>query len=142
MNDSLRLCVYCLYWDPHSPTEGRCRRHAPTAILSPDATGSSPAAAWPATLAQDWCGEWHPRDPALIDQEPPLDPQEELRLRNASIAEALLVLPAERRDQLLLAVLTEEERQCPTPPDDFYERVQRYFAEQREQDDQPGSVSH
>lgn len=61
-----------------------------------------------------------------------MDSEEERSLRNASIAEALLLLPAEKRDAMLLEVLTEEERQSPTPPDDFYERVQDYFARRRD----------
>jgi len=87
------------------------------------------------TLAQEWCGEWQSRDAALPQQEPPLDLEEDRVLRNASIAEALLVLPPEKRDKLLLDVLTEEERMSPEPPEDFYERVQDYFA--RQQDREP-----
>jgi hypothetical protein len=112
-----------------------------------------PKAAWPMTDAHDWCGEWLSREAPFptaegallagqtplsalealaVAQEPPLDPEEERYLRNASIAQALLVLPQEKRDRLLLEILTDEERECPTPPDDFYERVQDYFARQRD----------
>jgi len=55
------------------------------------------------------------------------------------MAEALLVLPADKIDRLTREVLTEEERQSPTPPDDFYERVQEYFARQQENESEQGS---
>ncbi len=67
-----------------------------------------------------------------FEPEPELDPEQELWLRNQSAAQALLVLPAEDQEALLKAILTEEERECPTPPDDFHERVMRYFAEKRQ----------
>ena len=66
------------------------------------------------------------------EPEPELDPEQELWLRNQSAAQALLVLPAEQQEALLSAILSEEERQCPAPPDDFHERVMRYFAEKRQ----------
>jgi hypothetical protein len=62
-----------------------------------------------------------------------VDEEQERWLRNASIAEALLVLPAEKRDKLLQEVLTEEERQCASPPEDFHERVLIYFARKKEE---------
>lgn len=81
----------------------------------------------------------HPRyvfkRPAFVpafEPEPELDPEQELRLRNQSAAQALLVLPAEEQEALLAAILTEEERQSLTPPDDFHERIMRYFAENRQ----------
>jgi len=70
--------------------------------------------------------------------EPELDPEHERWLRNVSIAEALLVLPEDERDELLCAVLTDEERECPSPPDDFYDRVMSYFAEKRERTSDEG----
>jgi len=110
---------------------------------------------WPTTLARDWCGEWRstaapfpsevtgaapgqssfsPLETSLgtqgATQEPPLDPVQERELRNASTAQALLVLSQEKRDKLLAEVLTEEELEAPAPPDDFYERVQDYLARQ------------
>ncbi|MCL5734225.1 MAG: hypothetical protein M1274_01320 [Actinobacteria bacterium] len=60
--------------------------------------------------------------------EAPLAGEEERWLRNTSTAQALLVLPPEKRDQVLREVLTEEELEAPCPPEDFYERVQRYLA--------------
>lgn len=63
------------------------------------------------------------------DEADGLDAGQERTLRNASIAEALMALPAEKRDALLTAVLTEDERHRPAPPDDFYERVMLYFTE-------------
>lgn len=70
-----------------------------------------------------------PPDQAQVTE--PFDPEQERWLRNVSMAQALLVLPAEKRDAVLEAVLTEEERQSPTHPDDFYDRVQLYFAMQK-----------
>jgi hypothetical protein len=64
-----------------------------------------------------------------------LDPEQERMLRNASAAEALLVLSPEKRDELLCEIMTEQERQCPTPPDDFHERIQRYFEARRTRDE-------
>jgi hypothetical protein len=83
----------------------------------------------------------HPRyvfkRPSLVPQfqpepEPDLEPEDERWLRNVSAAQALLVLPEEERDELLNAVLTDDEKLSSTPPDDFHERVQRYFAEKRQ----------
>ena len=126
---------------------------APETAPRPCGPNEGLTAAWPMTGAHDWCGEWLSREASFptaegaplagqaplsalealaAAQEPPLDPEEERYLRNSSIAQALLVLPQEKRDRLLLEVLTDEERECPTPPDDFYERVQDYFARQRD----------
>lgn len=132
MNDSSRSCVGCIHWEPCSSTEGKCRRHAPAAALCPRTRESDSTAVWPSTLPEDWCGEWQSRDSSLAGDEFPMDSEEERSLRNASIAEALLILPSERRDAMLLEILTEDERQSPTPPDDFYERVQEYFAHRRD----------
>jgi hypothetical protein len=79
------------------------------------------------TLDRDWCGEWELRGQPAIDQE------EEKQLRNMAMAQALLVLSPETRDNVLHAVLTEDEMGCPSPPEDFHERVQRYFALQKEE---------
>lgn len=49
-------------------------------------------------------------------------------LRNVSMAEALMALPVEKQERLFAEILTEEERQMPSPPDDFYERVMLYFS--------------
>jgi len=56
------------------------------------------------------------------------DDEEDRRLRNASMAEALMALPLEKQEKLFAEVLTDEERQMPSPPDDFYERVMLYFS--------------
>ncbi len=143
MNDVSRLCSGCVYWDDTADDDGtadarrgRCRRQPP--VIS--ASGSD-VAQWPRTRADDWCGEWcgtlspwsEPDVPSLeaLQAADPSDPDEERWLRNVSMAQALLVLPAEKRDAVLEAVLTEDERQSPTPPDDFYDRVQLYFSLQR-----------
>jgi hypothetical protein len=67
------------------------------------------------------------------EPEPELDAAEERWLRNVSAAQALAVLPEEKQDEVLCAILSEDERQCETPPDDFHERVMRYFAERRDE---------
>ena len=135
MNEPDRLCSDCRYWARRleetgagQPCEGECRRYPPGGVPAGAPAGASQPgrAGWPRTFDQDWCGEW-----AAANELPPddsLDPEEERWLRNASIAQALTMLPADKRDRLLLEVLTEEERACPTPPDDFYERVQIYLA--------------
>lgn len=61
------------------------------------------------------------------------DDEQERWLRNASIAEALTVLPVEKQERLLAQVLTDEERQMPSPPADFYERVISYFAKHKDE---------
>ena len=139
MDHPVRYCVECLYWEACSATEGKCRRYAPAAVLCANAGDNGPKASWPWTLARDWCGEWRTREGVFPQQEPPLDPEQERHLRNVSMAEALLVLPADEIDRLTREVLTEEERQSPTPPDDFYERVQEYFARQQENESEQGS---
>ncbi|HLA82212.1 MAG TPA: hypothetical protein VJP78_11450 [Thermoleophilia bacterium] len=118
------FCYTCNYWDPNLD-EGK--------PLAPE-KGSSPQAGkcrrfprWTRTLDRDWCGEWAARE-ECIEVTPDIDPEQEIWLRNMSAAQALLVLSAETRDQVLREVLTEEERESPSPPEDFHERVQRYFA--------------
>jgi hypothetical protein len=69
--------------------------------------------------------------------EPELDPDQDRFLRNTAMAEALMMMPDETRDALLNAILTDDEKGSPTPPDDFYERVQLYFASQQEQSGAP-----
>jgi hypothetical protein len=97
----------------------------------PAQSGSEARTGWPRTLDRDWCGEWTPAGGAI--PEDALDEEQERELRNAAIAQALLVLSPEKRDRLLCDILTDEERACPTPPPDFYERVQEYLARQKEQ---------
>ena len=70
----------------------------------------------------------------VLAELPDLDPEEERHLRNVSAAQALMVLPPEKRDAILRAILAEEERENPSPPDDFHERIQRYFAERRHEE--------
>ncbi len=67
-----------------------------------------------------------------LEPVPDMDEEQERWLRNVSMAEALLALPAERRDELLREVLTDEERESAFPPEDFYERVLLYFAQKKE----------
>ena len=67
-----------------------------------------------------------------LEQVPDLDAEQERWPRNVSMAEALLALPAERRDELLREVLTDEERETASPPEDFHERVLLYFAQKKE----------
>lgn len=67
-----------------------------------------------------------------LEAVPDMDEEQERRLRNVSMAEALLALPAERRDELLREVLTDEESKSSSPPKDFHERVLLYFAHKKE----------
>lgn len=60
-----------------------------------------------------------------------VDEPQERWLRNVSISEALLALPEDKCNRLVAEVLTEEERMAPAPPDDFYERVMLYFAQEK-----------
>jgi hypothetical protein len=129
VNDSPRLCSSCSHWDSEPGKEegglreGMCRRFPPVshvaAGVGPDHAGWTE---WPRTLDRDWCGEWR------LCEELPIDQEEERQLRNIAMAQALLVLSPETRDQVLREVLAEDEMGCPSPPEDFYERVQRYFA--------------
>ncbi len=116
MNGSFRLCSACMYWDREQDQDerlkGKCRRFPPRAE-------------WALTFDDDWCGEWQPFEEIQLSED------EERGLRSASAAQALLALPPEMRDRLLDEVLTEEEKESASPPDDFYERIQRYFAERR-----------
>ncbi len=135
MNESPRQCSGCSHWDP-KPDEaecgffkGTCRRFPPV-VLAGGGTAQAWSTEWPRTLDRDWCGEWQSHgEPPL---EPDLDSAEERQLRNVATAQALLALPSDTRDQLLQEVLTEEELGCSSPPEDFYERVQRYFAVRRQ----------
>ena len=121
-------CSSCRFWhaDPDR-SAGECRRYPPVAGPR-DQSDSLRArdARWARTADRDWCGEWASAQ-NQFESEPDLDPEQELWLRNTSAAQALLVLPEEQREELLCAILTEEERECPSPPDDFHERVTRYF---------------
>jgi len=74
------------------------------------------------------------RSLAAAEPSPPeLDDEEERYLRNVSTAQALMVLPEERRDEILRQVLTEDERECTEPPADFYQRVSRYLSQEKEE---------
>ena len=114
VNGAARSCATCAYWESDLADTGICRRYPP---------------AWPRTLRGEWCGEYQPGGPHENDV---LDDQQERGLRNASMAQALMVLPPEKRDKLLDAILTEEERESPSPPADFYERVHDYLAAENE----------
>jgi hypothetical protein len=61
-----------------------------------------------------------------------MDEEQERWFRNVSMAEALLALPAERRDKLLSELLTDGERESASPPEDFHERVLLHFAQTKE----------
>lgn len=145
MNEPDRLCRTCAFWARKLQEStsvqvplGECRRYPPTGNLHsgmssptlPVGAGSEARTGWPRTLDRDWCGEWAPAGAMMPDDT--LDEEQERELRNAAMAQALLALSPEKRDQLLCDILTEEERDCPTPPPDFYERVQEYFARQKQ----------
>jgi hypothetical protein len=73
------------------------------------------------------------RQVVSLESFPDMDEEHERWLSNVAMAEALLVLPAEKRDELLREVLTEEERENASPPEDFRERVLLYFAQKKEE---------
>lgn len=58
-------CEACLFWERVGGGHGQCRRHAPQVrIVTPgDIRGAGKDgwptyhAAWPLTLADEWCGE-------------------------------------------------------------------------------------
>lgn len=132
MNGSARLCSVCAFWDHHVDSiaegqrEGTCRRFPPVGGTAQGAgVGRIRGIGWPRTRDQDWCGEWAPREMPAVDDE------EDRQLRNISMAQAMLTLPEDKRDRMLREILTDEELADPCPPDDFYDRVQDYFAKQR-----------
>lgn len=52
-------CFDCAYWHEATEEEGECRRHAPAALhVDGSATSHDQCAAWPATSADDWCGDF------------------------------------------------------------------------------------
>jgi hypothetical protein len=147
VSEADRMCSNCSFWArklldrmADQPLLGECRRHPPAGgprVAAADSavkTGDTlqiERTGWPLTLDRDWCGEWVPTTSPPLEE--PLNEEEDRQLRNAAIAQALLVLSPEKRDALLCAILTDEERACPTPPDDFFERVQTYLARQGEE---------
>lgn len=118
-------CSTCRFWheDP-----AQCRRYPPVVPAGGCPSRETGSTYWPRTSPGDWCGEWAAQTAgAGFAPEPELDPETDLRLRNASAAQALLVLPEEQRERLLQDILTDEEREGDAPPDDFHERVMRYL---------------
>lgn len=65
VRDGDARCRDCVFWEP--PTdggggEGECRFFAPAPVASSGGRPKKPLrAAWPATAADEWCGEWRSR---------------------------------------------------------------------------------
>ena len=64
----IESCGTCRHY---STKERECRRNPPTAFpvqrasaLTGETTTLSVLGIWPATRAENWCGEWEPRDRA------------------------------------------------------------------------------
>lgn len=58
-------CKNCRFWCDHDAgwDNGECRRHAPTAVhfaqtMDEDEKRGERDTVWPATCADEWCGEW------------------------------------------------------------------------------------
>jgi hypothetical protein len=56
-------CTECLWWEKTGEDlgrlRGRCRRRAPAVDLTPELLVTDQAA-WPVTMAIDWCGDHVP----------------------------------------------------------------------------------
>jgi hypothetical protein len=132
-------CLNCNYWAPEFsetqraegnpwPEAGRCRRYPPFARdLAPADSGDEKRARYVRTTPDEWCGEWVAREAAFRNAAHAEIDEAERTLRNTAAAQALLVLPKEKQDKLIREILTDEEMQNPCPPDDFHERIIRYF---------------
>jgi hypothetical protein len=137
-------CLNCNYWAPEFseaqkaegnawPDAGKCRRYPPFARdLAPTDREDEKRARFVRTTPDEWCGEWIAREAAFRNAGNVQIDEAERSLLNTSAAQALMVLPQEKQDKLLREILTDEERQSTCPPDDFYERVTRYFQSHKE----------
>jgi hypothetical protein len=110
----------------------------PRYVFKRQVGGASPATGAPPAAGMDLLASMMPAaglmsfpGMAPVAAADSLDPEQERWLRNVSMAEALLSLPEEKRERVFAEVLTDEERMNPSPPDDFYDRVLRYFAQHK-----------
>lgn len=61
----MKACEHCKHWEKNSQIGGECRRYAPQGGIlrredlgEPEADWPTVYAAWPSTIADDWCGEF------------------------------------------------------------------------------------
>ena len=55
-----RACGNCTYWNEVEGTQGECRRHAPQTIAFEVDEEVKFESMFPATAADDWCGDFYP----------------------------------------------------------------------------------
>jgi len=59
---TIRSCAICTYWQPTKESEGECRRHAPQTVAFKVDEDLKFESRFPATKAQDWCGDFLPKN--------------------------------------------------------------------------------
>lgn len=55
-------CANCRYWDGHESERGNCRHASPRTHCVTIGTELEVIAVWPGTRADDWCGQFRPRN--------------------------------------------------------------------------------
>jgi len=76
VSDRLERCDRCCFWEAHDDSTGEvlgaCHRHAPVCQPHDDSAGHQLALGlrWPATMEDEWCGDWQPL-PVVQRREPP-----------------------------------------------------------------------
>lgn len=58
-------CSTCKFWQARPTGDGVCRRYAPKPTVILHTAGINPGLVWPATRADEWCGEYLPTSPEL-----------------------------------------------------------------------------
>lgn len=61
-------CELCRFWNSEADDAGFCQRYPPTVLHN--STARTVATEWPVTAADDWCGEFRPRDTAVVTVRP------------------------------------------------------------------------
>ncbi len=61
-NIQTRSCSICTYWQATKETMGECRRHAPQTITFKVDDDQRFESRFPATKAEDWCGDFLPKN--------------------------------------------------------------------------------
>jgi hypothetical protein len=55
------ICCRCRYYSDECSISGWCRRHSPVVLCN---AGYGIETHWPVVQADNWCGEFEPRQPA------------------------------------------------------------------------------
>lgn len=55
------VCASCRWWQQTADDQGECRKNAPPPLLNSPSLKNEWRAAWPLTMASDWCGQWAPQ---------------------------------------------------------------------------------